>query len=206
MSGSVTVWRAAQLVGVARGTLQAQVRAGALTISDGQVAIDDLLRLYPQTRIEDSGMLERVLRIKDESFGKRIRERVLPSQEVLAQRLFGQTQELADVRRHLQQYHRLVIDLQSNIRALIVDSADAAVGNQFKGLDQRLSKGLSEVLAMESVDPLTVMDEMLKVVSARVKVRPSGHEFVVEGHDTLLQAGLKAGLKLNYGCGNGSWG
>jgi CDP-4-dehydro-6-deoxyglucose reductase, E3 len=73
-------------------------------------------------------------------------------------------------------------------------------------LDQHLSKGLSEVLAMESVDPLTVMDEMIKVVSARVKVRPSGHEFVVEGHDTLLQAGLKAGLKLNYGCGNGSCG
>lgn len=206
MSGTVTVWRAAQLVGVARGTLTAQVRAGELALSDGLVAIDELLRLYPQTRLEDSGMLERVLRIKDESFGKRIREHVLPSQEVLAQRLFGQTQELADVRRHLQQYHRLVIDLQTHIRALAADSPDAAPGERFMELDQRLSKGLSEVLAMESVDPLTVMDEMLKVVSARVTVRPSGHEFVVEGHDTLLQAGLKAGLKLNYGCGNGGCG
>jgi CDP-4-dehydro-6-deoxyglucose reductase len=28
----------------------------------------------------------------------------------------------------------------------------------------------------------------------------------VEGHDTLLQAGLRAGLKLNYGCGNGTCG
>ena len=47
---------------------------------------------------------------------------------------------------------------------------------------------------------------MLKVVSAHVTVRPSGHEFDVEGRDTLLQAGLKAGLKLNYGCGNGTCG
>jgi CDP-4-dehydro-6-deoxyglucose reductase len=41
---------------------------------------------------------------------------------------------------------------------------------------------------------------------AQVTVRPSGHQFSVEGHDTLLQAGLRAGLKLNYGCGNGSCG
>jgi CDP-4-dehydro-6-deoxyglucose reductase, E3 len=39
-----------------------------------------------------------------------------------------------------------------------------------------------------------------------VTVRPSGHEFFVEGRDTLLEAGLKAGLKLNYGCGNGTCG
>jgi CDP-4-dehydro-6-deoxyglucose reductase len=37
-------------------------------------------------------------------------------------------------------------------------------------------------------------------------VRPSGRQFFVEGRDTLLQAGLKAGLKLNYGCGNGTCG
>ena len=53
---------------------------------------------------------------------------------------------------------------------------------------------------------LDVMDDMLKVMSAQVTVRPSGHQFAVEGHDTLLQAGLRAGLKLNYGCGNGSCG
>ena len=47
---------------------------------------------------------------------------------------------------------------------------------------------------------------MLKVVSAHVAVRPSGREFFVEGRDTLLQAGLKAGLNFNYGCGNGTCG
>ena len=62
------------------------------------------------------------------------------------------------------------------------------------------------MLATESADALTIMDDMLKVVSAHVTVRPSGHEFFVDGRDTLLQAGLKAGLKLNYGCGNGTCG
>jgi CDP-4-dehydro-6-deoxyglucose reductase len=53
---------------------------------------------------------------------------------------------------------------------------------------------------------LDVMDDVLKVMSAQVTLRPSGHQFTVEGHDTLLQAGMRAGLKLNYGCGNGSCG
>ena len=50
------------------------------------------------------------------------------------------------------------------------------------------------------------MDDMLKVVSAQVTLRPSGHQFTVEGRETLLQAGVRAGLNLNYGCGNGSCG
>jgi CDP-4-dehydro-6-deoxyglucose reductase len=71
--------------------------------------------LYPNP-LEESGLLERVAQIRDEAFGKRLRERLLPSQEVLAQRLFAQSQELADVRVHLQRYHSLVISLQKELR------------------------------------------------------------------------------------------
>jgi CDP-4-dehydro-6-deoxyglucose reductase, E3 len=201
----VTVWRAAHLVGVPRGVLQQRVRAGELELNDGLLSTDALLRLYPETQLEESGLLERVAQIRDEAFGRRVRERLLPNQEVLAQRLFHQSQELADVRRHLQQYHALVIDLRARLR----DAAAASHGSDgawLEALSQFLHQGLSRVLAMESVDMLDVMDDMLKVVSAQVTVRPSGHQFIVEGHDTLLQAGMRAGLKLNYGCGNGSCG
>ncbi|HEY8905107.1 MAG TPA: hypothetical protein VIM63_03620, partial [Rhodoferax sp.] len=101
MSHQVSVWRAAQLVGVARGVLQRQVREGALMVNEGLVSTDTLMQLYPDVQLEESGMLERVVQIRDEAFGKRLRERLLPSQEVLAQRLFAQSQELGDVRRHL---------------------------------------------------------------------------------------------------------
>ncbi|CAG1013554.1 CDP-6-deoxy-L-threo-D-glycero-4-hexulose-3-dehydrase reductase [Burkholderiaceae bacterium] len=203
MAHWLTVWRAAQLVGVARGVLQQQVRDGALSLSDGLVSTDELLRVYPSARLEASGLLERVASIKDEAFGKRVRERLLPSQEVLAQRLFLQSQELADVRRHLQRYHGLVIELQQRVRALAASREGDA---ELQELTQSLSQGLAKALATESVDLLDVMDDMLKVMSAQVTVRPSGHEFTVEGHDTLLEAGLRAGLKLNYGCGNGTCG
>jgi CDP-4-dehydro-6-deoxyglucose reductase len=199
----LTVWRAAQLVGVARGVLQQQVRDGALSLSDGLVSTDALMRLYPMAQLEASGMLERVAQIKDEAFGKRVRDRLLPSREVLAQRLFLQSQELADVRRHLQRYHALVIELQRRVRELAASRTDDA---GLADLERSVARGLAQALATESVDVLDVMDDMLKVMSAQVTVRPSGHEFTVEGHDTLLEAGLRAGLKLNYGCGNGTCG
>ena len=65
-------------------------------------------------------MLERVTHIKDDAFGRRVRERLLPSQEVLAQRVFRQSQELADAQRHLQRYHALVIALRDRLHDLLV--------------------------------------------------------------------------------------
>ena len=200
MAQWLTVWRAAQLLGVPRGVLQQRVRKGEIVLADGLVSTETLLKLYPQTELESSGMLERVTRIREEAFGKRVRERLLPSQEVLAQRMFSQGQELADVQRLLQRYHALVIGLRESLKPLGTDDPRLAA------LLHQLNDGLARALATESVDLLDVMDDVLKVMSAQVTLRPSGHQFTVEGHDTLLQAGMRAGLKLNYGCGNGSCG
>ncbi len=203
MSHWLTIWRAAQLVGVARGVLQQQVRDGRLQLSEGLVSTDSLLQLYPQAQFEEHGLLERVAHIRDEAFGRRVRERLLPSQEVLAQRLFHQSQDLADAQRHLQRYHALVVSVQQRVRELAAQRRD---DEAWPDLERFVTQGLARALATESVGMLEVMDDMLKVMSAQVTVRPSGHEFTVEGHDTLLQAGLRAGLMLNYGCGNGTCG
>ncbi|MEP7183123.1 MAG: 2Fe-2S iron-sulfur cluster-binding protein [Betaproteobacteria bacterium] len=202
MTQWLTLSRAARLIGVPRGVLQRYVREGRLPSNDGLVSTEGLARLYPEWSAEDSGAFERVSKLKDEAFGRRVQERVLPPQEVLAQRLFAQSRELADVRRHLSRYHGLVVALQQRVAALAGGGSSPALAELGAALDQ----GLAEVLATESADALTIMDDVLKVMSAQVTVRPSGHTFFVEGRDTLLQAGLKAGLKLNYGCGNGTCG
>ena len=204
MAQWVTVWRAAQLVGVPRGVLQQRVRSGEIELADGLVSTEALIKLYPQTQLESSGMFERVVQIRDEAFGRRVRERLLPSQEVLAQRLFRQSQELADVQRHLQRYHALVVALREQLRHLNAEAGGHEP--RLLALQRQLNDGLARALATEPVDVLDVMDDMLKVVSAQVTLRPSGHQFSVEGRETLLQAGMRAGLKLNYGCGNGSCG
>ena len=204
MAQWVTIWRAAQLVEVPRGVLQQRVRTGEIELTDGLVSTEALLALYPQAKLELSGMAERVAQIRDESFGRRVRERLLPSQEVLAQRMFRQSQELADVRHHLQRYHALVIALRDRMRELRAQPQTDA--GALDDLQRRLDDGLARVLATEPADALDIMDDLLKVMTAQVTVRPSGHQFAVEGHDSLLQAGLRSGLHLNYGCGNGTCG
>jgi CDP-4-dehydro-6-deoxyglucose reductase len=202
MTDMLTLWRAAQLVGVARGALQKKIRDGELESSDGMISTAELLRVYSHVDLEESGAFERVTRIKEQAFGRRVRERLLPSQDVLAQRLFAQSEELADVRRHLQRYHELVIGLQARILELGRESRNDVL----RELQDFVGKGLANVLATQSADIFAIMDDVLKVMSSHVTVRPSGSEFAVEGHDTLLQAGLSAGLHLNYGCGNGTCG
>lgn len=43
-------------------------------------------------------------------------------------------------------------------------------------------------------------------MSAHVTIQPSGHEFFVDGNDTLLDAALRNGVSLSYGCSNGNCG
>ena len=43
-------------------------------------------------------------------------------------------------------------------------------------------------------------------MSTAVRMLPSGHEFVVEAHESLLEAALRSGLALEFGCSNGSCG
>lgn len=200
MSQALTVSRAAHLVGVPRGTLQRMIRAGELVSYDGLVGTDELLRVFPKASLDDAGLFEKTSRIREESFGRRVRERILPPPEVLAQRLFAQSQELAEMRRHLQGYHALVAGTieRLNARAADADLAREALAG--------LERGLAKILASENHNPLDAMTDMLNIVCANVTVRPSGREFLVEGNDSLLQAGLKAGLGFNYGCGGGNCG
>ena len=43
-------------------------------------------------------------------------------------------------------------------------------------------------------------------MTAHVQIKPSGREFFVDGNDSLLEAALRAGLALDYGCSIGSCG
>ena len=198
--------RAARLVGVARGALQQKIQSGELPSFDGMLSADDLLRLYPAVELESDIGFERVEKIKEEAFGLRLRERMLPGKEILAQRLFEQSRELADLRAHLQRYHAMVVQLRERLRDEETQGADAARESAVKLgdlLDRELEAVLGETAAPNT---LAVMDDMLRVMSAHVVVRPSRHEFFVDGADTILDAALRSGLALNYGCSNGNCG
>lgn len=205
MSQQLAISRAARLLGVSRAALQKRIKEGGLHSFDGTITTEELLQLYPDLKLEDSGLFEQTQKIKQDAFRRRVMDRTLPAKEVLAERLFEQSLELNDIKQHLQHYHTLVIGLQQKIQELGNNQPDAR--NALRQLDEWLEHELRHVLGEDKKpDTFDVMDAMLKVMSAHVTLQPSGRDFFVEGNDTLLEAALKAGLALNYGCSSGNCG
>ena len=205
MQRRLSLSRAARLVGVTRGALQQKVRSGELRAFEGTVPLDELQRAYPTAALESDPGAERVAKIKEEAFGKRLREHLLPNSEVLSRRLYEQSRELADLRAHLQRYHAMVVQLRERLREQEARAMEPAVAA--KELGEFLDRELQAVLGQsEAPNPLALMDDMLHVMSAHVVLHPSRHEFFVDGNDTILDAALRAGLALNYGCSNGKCG
>ena len=192
----LTLSRAARLVGVRRGALQSKIRSGDLAAFEGMVAAEDLLRAYPQARLEDNSALERFEAIKDTAFARRMRERLLPSSEVLVARLSELSIERARDQARLEHYRAIVEQLQAKLR----EPGDPA------GMLAWLKVQLEPVARGEAPQPLLVQEHFLRIMTAHVQVKPSGREFFVDGNDSLLEAALRAGLSLDYGCSMGSCG
>jgi len=89
MSQWLTISRAAHLLGISRVALQKRIREGELPSFDGMVSVDDVQRAWPQLDLDESGSFEKIRAIREDAFARRLRERVLPTQEALAQRLFA---------------------------------------------------------------------------------------------------------------------
>jgi CDP-4-dehydro-6-deoxyglucose reductase len=203
MTQLLTLSRAAQLLGVSRHVLQKRIHDGELAAHEGMVASEELLRLYPDLSLEDFGIYQPVTPVAGRGFVKCARERILPPKEMLSRRLASQSEDLAAARRHLARYHDLVEAVQARLETLAASAPSPALSEVRATLEQ----GLAAILGSEEpVDKVEVMDEVMRVLAAHVTVRPSGHEFFVEGAETVLEAALRAGLAPSYGCGNGNCG
>lgn len=181
------------------------IKEGALVTYDGQVDVEELLRVFPSVRWEDDGEYSRVEEIKRKAFGKRIFERALPDKEVLAERLYELGKEFASAKSLLRHYDQVFSWLGNRLDDLAERGVEAAevsadlkrwLHQQIKAAPEEAERGKA-LLAEESV---------MRIMSANVRIEPSGHEFMVEGNDTLLEAALRAGIPLNYGCSNGNCG
>lgn len=205
----LTLSKAARLVGTTRSTLQKKIQSGELSTFEGKVAVTDLLRAYPDTTMEDTTMLERVERIKATAVNNKRTEyyTALPSPEVLATRLTMLSQELISTKLELKSYLELIETLsqklldtektdQANLRSQITALHDWLKSEQ-QNRSQKVSKPTAQLLAKETI---------LRIMAAHVKVIPSGHDFFVEGNDSILEAALRAGLAINYGCTSGNCG
>lgn len=205
MSQLLTLSRAARLVGIARGALQKRIKDGELPTFEGMVAPDDLLRVYPQAHLEDNTLLEHLMHIKDSAFARRVRERVLPDPEVLAVRLAELAHELANARAQLARYRAVSSECEQRL-AIMVAGLPGAAGTEVGALRDWLQTALTRAPDEIENHLLAAKESTMRVMLAHVQVLPSQREFFVEGSDTLLDAALRAGLALNYGCSSGNCG
>lgn len=196
----LTLSRAARMAGVPRGVLQQYIKEGKLDSFDGMVSTESILAAFPGISFDQDPVFERISRIKEESFGKRVRERILPEREILSARLFEQSRELADYRRHLERYHAVVVNTLERLKNL------SPARPETMDLAKWLEHELEEALVTEAPDELDAIEGYLRILSAHVRLQPSGREFFAEGADTILEAALRSGLALNYGCSSGNCG
>lgn len=207
MARYLTLSRSARLVGVKRGALQKKIRAGELSTFEGMLKLDELLRVYPNVKLEDSAMIERIDRFVENAWTKVARSSaILPDAETLLTRVSILSQELAIAKAEVNRYATLVDELKPRIAGLdetLEKGSDASVHN-FKSWFLHALEGRAADTDLPA--RLLAREAFLRVMAAHVRVMPSGHEFFVEGQDNLLAAGLRSGISLAYGCNNASCG
>ena len=202
----ITLSRAARLVGVKRGALQNKIQQGELRTFEGELLLSELLHAYPQTRVEDTTMLERVENIMEQAVNKIVRpDEDTPDSNTLAARILALSEELAQARQEARRHSKLVDGVRRKLEELGADSEqtpDAA----FSKLSTWFMQALDDSTAPDNNADFFAKEAFLRVMAAQVRILPSGHEFLIEGSDTILEAGLRSGLALDYGCSNGNCG
>jgi len=205
MDASLSLTRAARLIGVTRAELQRRIQHGELVSHDGRVMVSDLLACYPDAQLEDTAEARRVAEIKERAFGKRVFERALPEPEVLAARVTELGRTLAVSQAQVSRFDSLLRELWDKLSSLESRLGEDA-RQSMKELKDWLRNGVDAALEPGHPDPLAIKDKVLSVLTAQVTLLPSGHDFLVEGHDSLLEAAMRAGIPLNYGCSGGNCG
>ncbi|MBK1649170.1 2Fe-2S iron-sulfur cluster-binding protein [Rhabdochromatium marinum] len=204
MTDLLSLSRAARLTGVSRGTLQKRIRHGEIETFEGQVRVSDLLRLYPSVSLEHSGLLKQVERIKANAVPRdRDPDHPLPSPEVLLSRLHALSDALAEQVNRANALQGLLDQLRVQLTQTI---PERATRERLLGWLDAECAAIAEQPEAEARRQLLAKDNFLRLIAASVKVIPSGHEFFVEGSEPILNAAVRAGLRMNYGCSNGQCG
>jgi len=204
----VSLSRAAKLVGLSRGALQKRVHDRELESFEGQVSLDDIERIFPDAEIEDNHIIEDLEKIIEQALkkahGAKLAKLLAPDPYTLAARLQTITKDHARSQAMTNDFIQLFSELKNKINKLASTSSQPHL---FEDLTNWLDESVTEIQSPKLIEkPLLEKDTVLRVMAAQVHLKNTGHEFFIEGNNSILEAGLSAGLALNYGCSNGNCG
>ena len=205
MSETLSLTRAARLIGVTRAELQKNIQRGEMISHDGMVTVESLLACYPDAQLEDTAESRRVAQIKERAFGKRVFERALPEPEVLAARITELSKTLTSSQGQVKQFNTLLGKLWDKLTE-IESGLDTKSRPAVEKLKTWIKQEVELAMEPEFINPLGIKDNVLRITTAQVTVLPSKQDFLVEGHDTILEAAMRSGIPLNYGCSGGNCG
>lgn len=201
MSKMLSLSRAARMAGVSRAEIQQRVREKDAKTFEGKLSMEVLRELYPHLELEADPVLDRIQKIKAEARPKsRYSDGLLPDQETLLARLKDYHRALLHARSALNTSEVLVRDTLEELKR----SANASGPLLRTSLNESLAI-LRKLLHRLQVTDDTVITRVIReplptTAFTKVSILPSGHEFRLEGNDSILEAGLKAGFYLDYGC------
>ena len=207
MAQLLSLSRSARLAGVTRGELQKRIHQEGVETFEGKIRLEDLASLYSDINMESDPVFERLQRIKREALSKaKPMDSQLPDPEIVMSRLQQYQHTLVQTKAALNNSEQLLGETTETLQAAL-ELEPQGLRREVENCIKMLKKAMSRLDRTE--DARAVMfakNAMLEIVSASIRLLPSGHEFFVEGNDSILEAGLKAGLHLNYGCSSGNCG
>jgi len=194
----LTLSKAARIVGVKRDILQVKIRQGELNTFEGLLNLDELIRLYPHTQVEDDFMLERVSNIKANAIHKLRDDVDSGNTSILSNKIQEMRQALAEERKNIQ------------ILSKLLDSIRVELNERGQIKQTELSSVIEQTLASintqtKDVVPISYSEEN-NFYTNNINLKPSSRHFPIDTSDTILEAALKSGLSINYACSDGSCG
>ncbi len=209
MSRLLSVSRAARLVGITRGALQKRIRQGDLQSFEGDISLDELAKLFPDTQLEDTSMLEKMEQFIESALQraryKKLSDLTLPTPETLVARVRSLSREIISLQHTATLYQDAFERLSKQIQTIPLDSPEVTQ-TALNALQHRLLIKPAAHIHSDSEENLFTTDTLLRLMMAQVHIQPSGEEFYIEGDTSILESALSAGLPINYGCSNGNCG
>lgn len=111
MANLLNLAMAAKMAGVSRKDVQEQIRAGKLHTFEGMIRVNELIRVYPAAKLQDTEMLDTVTRIKDQAVHK-VNDHC---EERLLQQVVQLQKELANEHRRSAAFAQVVIGLRDRL-------------------------------------------------------------------------------------------
>jgi CDP-4-dehydro-6-deoxyglucose reductase len=178
---------------------------GQLATFDGHVDLDEVLRHFPDVKFEDEAELRRVEEIKEKAVSKSPSALDLPEPHVMHERLRVLGRDYAAARGKLMHYQRVVgwigdklAEAEENGR-VAKNFADEFV----HWMKRELETTPGDLARWEA---FLARERIMRVMTAQVTLLPKGQSFEIVGNESLLEAGLRAGMPMPYGCSNGTCG